>query len=302
MGSRAGGSDAPTRGFASCHPDMGSETAAQRTLLVGCGQVGTRLGLRLAAGGGEAVALRRRTEALPAALSPLAVDLGEPVPRGLLPEVDAMVVTLPPGPDDDAYVRSLRHLADALPEPPSRVVLVSSTRVLEGLAGAEVRTEADAPAPVSARARALLEGERVARERLGALVVRPAGIYGPGRERLVRSVLERTPVQHARRTNRIHETDLVRALEAMLSATDPPRLLHAVDRRPAPLGEVVGWIAARLGVEPPPRVLPEVAGGTVLAGDRLLALLGDLRFPSFEEGYGAMLDARDGGAPPTGRA
>ncbi|MFJ6113150.1 hypothetical protein ACIQC8_03440, partial [Agrococcus sediminis] len=60
--------------------------------------------------------------------------------------------------------------------------------------------------------------------------------------------------------------------------------------------------AVQLGVEPPPRILPEVAGGTVLAGDRLLALVGDLRFPSFEEGYGAMLDARAGGAPPTGRA
>lgn len=271
-----------------------SETAAspRRTLLVGCGKLGTRLGLRLVAAGGEVLALRRDTTGLPYAFARLSADLSAPVPRTLIPAVDDVVITLPPGDDgaEPAYVRSLRHLADALPAAPRRVVLVSSTRVLEGRAGPTPLTEADAPAPASARAAALLDGERLAIERLDALVVRPAGIYGPGRDTLVRKVRGGSPVQYARRTNRIHETDLVRSLEAMLGEPEPPRLLHAVDARPAPLGEVVTWIAEALGVPPPPRIEPAVPSGTVLGGDRLIALLGRLRYPSFEDGYRALLE------------
>jgi nucleoside-diphosphate-sugar epimerase len=120
---------------------------------------------------------------------------------------------------------------------------------------------------------------------------------------LVRTVLEGTPVQYAKRTNRIHETDLVRTLEALLHATDPPRILHAVDQRPAPLGEVVTYIARRMGLPAPPRVQPEVASGTVLDGTRLLRLLGALQYPTFEAGYGHLLAARhDGQAPGSPRS
>ena len=271
-----------------------SEAAPEprRILLVGCGKLGTRLGLRLAAAGSEVLALRRDTSALPDAFERLSADLREPVPRRLIPAVDDVVITLPPGDDDGpepAYVRSLRHIAGALPPAPRRVVLVSSTRVLEGRAGPTPLSEADEPAAISARAAALLDGERLAIERLDALVVRPAGIYGPGRDMLVRKVRDGSPVQYARRTNRIHETDLVRALEAMLREPDPPQLLHAVDARPAPLGDVVTWIAQALGVPPPPRIEPAVPSGTVLRGDRLAALLGTLRYPSFEDGYRALL-------------
>lgn len=270
----------------------GTAAQPQRTLLVGCGKLGTRLGLRLAAAGGEVLGLRRETDALPDAFARVSIDLREPVPRSLIPEVDAMVITLPPddGGPDSAYVRSLRHLADALPAVPRRVVLVSSTRVLEGRGGPSPLSESDGPAPASARATALLDGERLAIDRLDALVVRPAGIYGPGRDMLVRKVRDGVPVQYARRTNRIHETDLVRALEAMLREPEPPRLLHAVDARPAPLGDVVTWIADALGVPPPPPIEPAVPSGTVLRGDRLAALLGALRYPSFEDGYRALLE------------
>jgi len=267
----------------------------RRTLLVGCGKVGTRLGSGLVDAGGEVVALRRDVSALPGSFRALAVDLREPI-RAPLPEVDAMVVTLTPGGASAGgrsdYAVALEHLADALPTPPERVVLVSSTRVFEGRADGIPITEDDAPAPASPRARALLEGERIAVERLGAHVVRPAGIYGPGRGMLVRKVLAGEPVQYARRTNRIHETDLVRVLEAMLAATAPlapPAVLHAVDRSPASLGEVVAFIARRLGVAPPPRILPEEPSGTVLDGARLLAFLGELRHPTFESGYGELV-------------
>jgi nucleoside-diphosphate-sugar epimerase len=270
-----------------------------RILLVGCGKLGTRLGQDLTAVGWDVFALRRDTASLPAGFSALAVDLREPI-RDALPDVDALVITLPPGTQDpggqpDGYRASLHHLAAALPSVPRRVVFVSSTRVFEGYTDGRVLTEADAPAPVTGRGGTLLDGELLASDLFGAHIVRPAGIYGPGRTMLVRKVIEGAPVQYARRTNRIHETDLVRTLEALLVAADPPRLLHAVDQGPVPLGEVVTYIARQLGLPAPPRARPEVVSGTILSGARLLGLLGVLSYPTFETGYAHLIATRPDG-------
>jgi nucleoside-diphosphate-sugar epimerase len=258
-----------------------------RTLLVGCGSLGTQLGLRLVAEGNEVTALRRTTEGIPAEFTAIADDLSIPRPRQL-PACDSVVITLPPA-GDGFYRASLSALAEALPARPSRVVFVSSTRVLEGLAGETPLTEETDPAPTSPRARELRDGERAAAELLGACIVRPAGIYGPGRESLIRKVREQAPVDHSRRTNRVHQDDLVGLLHAMLTAESPPALIHAVDQAPAPLGDVVTFIAERLGVAPPPHLVPEVGGGTVLDGGRMHEMLGSLAFPSFREGYERML-------------
>jgi nucleoside-diphosphate-sugar epimerase len=283
-------------------PDPGAAPPGPpgRTLLVGCGKLGTHLGKRLVQAGADVFALRRDPAALPEAFAALAVDLREPV-RRQLPEVEAMVITLPPGrpaaPDrQDDYLAALKNLAAALPSIPRRVVFVSSTRVFEGRTEPRALTEADAPAPVSARGRTLRDGELLAADLFNAHILRPAGIYGPGREMLVRKVLEATPVQYAKRTNRIHETDLVRTLHALLLDQDPPRILHAVDQSPAPLGEVVTYIAHQLGLPAPPRIQPEVASGTVLDGTRLIDLLGALRYPTFQAGYGELIAARGDGA------
>ncbi len=259
---------------------------------MGCGKLGTELGRRLVADGVEVVAMRRTSAALPAGFSAITDDI-RLAGRRALPACESVVITLPPDVDardeGDIYSSALTNLAEALPSRPSRVVFVSSTRVLEGRAGAVPLTESDAAAPMGPRARALLKGEALAAELFGAVTVRPAGIYGPGRDSLIRRVREHTPVDYSRRTNRIHEDDLVGLLHAMLEAEDPPALIHAVDAEPALLGEVVTFIADRLEVEPPPRVQPEAGGGTVLDGGLLMDLVGRLRFPSFREGYAQML-------------
>ena len=264
-----------------------------RTLLVGCGKLGTELGRRLVADGAEVLAMRRTSAEVPSGFTLLADDI-RVAGRRALPACESVVITLPPDTetrhDGDIYSTALTNLADALPSRPSRVVFVSSTRVLAGRAGAVPLTEADAAAPMDDRARALLRGEVLAAELFGAVTVRPAGIYGPGRDSLIRRVREQAPVDYSQRTNRIHEEDLVGLLHAMLRAQDPPALIHGVDAEPALLGDVVTFIADRLGVAPPPRIVPEGGGGTVLDGRLLRDFLGSLRFPTFRDGYAEMLD------------
>lgn len=274
--------------------------SAATVLLAGCGDVGTALGLRLAERGVRAVGVRRRADALPEPIEPVSLDLtdsGETV----LPVADAVVVTLTAdGRDATAYERTylgaLRGLHLALPSDAApRVVLVSSTGVLSGTDG-EVVTEATPPDPQRATAHVLLAAEELAADLFPDLViVRPAGIYGPGRTSLIERVRTATPVTHRRVTNRIHRDDLVTVLSTVLDAPEPPRLLHAVDHDAAQLGDVVTHLAARLGVEVPPDNSPAGEGplGKVIDGALVHSLVprSRWRYPTFREGYGALLGA-----------
>lgn len=261
--------------------------APARTLLVGYGKLGALLVPRLRADGGEVFALRRSDGTLPEGVIGIRADLSAPLPEPL-PQVDAMVVTLPPsGPS--GYRTALTHLVASLPVVPARRIFVSSTGVFEGWGAERPITEQDAPEPTTARAQELRDGELAAVELFDAVIVRPAGIYGPGREFLIRQARAQATMNHRRRTNRIHEADLVRTLDLLLRMPEPPALLHAVDEAPAPLGDVVEFIARTLGVEVPPDDAFAAATGTVVDGSLLRAVLGGLEYPTYEEGYAAML-------------
>ena len=274
--------------------------SAATVLLAGCGDVGTALGLRLAERGVRAVGVRRRADALPEPIEPVSLDLTDPG-EAVLPAADAVVVTLTAdGRDATAYERTylgaLRGLHLALPSDAApRVVLVSSTGVLGGTDG-EVVTEATPPDPQRATAHVLLAAEELAADLFPDLViVRPAGIYGPGRTSLIERVRTATPVTHRRVTNRIHRDDLVTVLSTVLDAPEPLRLLHAVDHDAAQLGDVVTHLAARLGVVVPPDNSPVGEGplGKIIDGALVHSLVprSRWRYPTFREGYDALLGA-----------
>lgn len=225
---------------------------------------------------------------MPAGVIGISADPSHPLDAPL-PAVDAMVITLPPSGVSSGYRTALTNVRAALPTLPARTVFVSSTGVFEGVTAERPLTEQDDPEPKSARSQELYDGEQAAVELFSAVIVRPAGIYGPGREFLLRKVREGAGVDHARRTNRIHEVDLVRTLDLLVRMGDPPRLLHAVDERPAPLAEVVGFIAGQLGVDAPPDTGAGGPSGAVYDGTLLRSVLGGLEYPSFESGYAEMI-------------
>lgn len=264
-------------------------------LLFGCGKIGTHLGNALVRSRHRVFAVRRRIETLPAAFTGIALDYCRPGDVDL-PAVDSVVITLTPGSprtDPVDLVSPLCWLVSALPTPPRRVILVSSTGVFAGAPGERVITESDAPQPTTVRAQALLDSELAARGLFGASVIRPAGIYGPGREHLIRQVAGGVAIDHQRRTNRVHETDLVRALYKLLQVSTPPTTLHAVDDEPATRGEVARHIARRLNVPVPP-ALPTGPSGYTISGAAFKAFLGDLRYPDYRTGYDEIIE-RDHG-------
>ncbi|MGN7967080.1 hypothetical protein ACTJKK_13475 [Microbacterium sp. 22179] len=259
----------------------------RRTLLVGFGKLGARLAPSLIADGSEVFALRRSASDLPAGVIGIEADVASPSPVEL-PAIDSLVVTLPPGEGVDAYRVALGHIVRALPAIPERTVFVSSTGVFAGEKPDHVLTERTVPHPQTERAQAIRDGELAAQELLSAVVLRPAGIYGPGRDFLIRRVRDHAEVDHRRWTNRIHESDLVRTIDMLLRMASPPVLLHAVDEEPVRLGEVVTYIADLLGVEPPPDAGAHRDSGHVLDGALLRRVVGPLEFPSFRSGYDAM--------------
>ena len=181
------------------------------------------------------------------------------------------------------------------------LVYTSSTSVYPQDGGSRI----DETAPVAGRderTAVLVETERLLRAVPSAarrrVVLRLAGIYGPGRTHLLKQVqsgeVSGTGLQHL---NLIHRDDVCGAIWAVLGtpALAEDGVFNVVDDGAATKEEIVSWLASQLG-RPAPRLTGEPAGGRapvpdrIIANDRLKAAGGwNLIFPSFREGYASLL-------------
>lgn len=284
-----------------------------RVLIAGCGYVGQALALRLARRGDEVIAMRRGAmpdlEARPSrSIRILHGDLKSAADLSKLPEeVDAVVYTAGAGSPDEAsyrsaYVDGVASLGECFAsrgETPTRFLFASSTSVY-GQSQGEWVDEDSATEPGGFRGTVLLQGEQLAaRIAPESSVVRFGGIYGPGRDRLLRGVADGSvglPAQRPYFTNRIHRDDAAGILEHLLDLSVLQPCYVGVDAFPADLGEVVTWIAERLGVTPKPAssgnpTLGRGPGHKRCRNTRLVACGYRFLFPSYREGYGALIEA-----------
>lgn len=271
-----------------------------RVLIAGCGYVGTALGLQLAEAGHEVLGLRRDPSSLPAPITPIAAHLTRDNGLAKVPtDVDAVAYCVSSGGRDRdaylaAYVEGQERLADhlgATARTDLRWVFTSSTAVYGQTDGSDV--DEDSPTePTSDTAQVLLRAEAVARS-VGGTVLRLAGIYGPGRTRLIDQVRdgEATCPPPPSWTNRIHREDCAGALAHILALADPDPVYVGVDDDPAERCEVLRWLAERLGAPEPEPGPPSRRGGNKRArNDRLRGSGYELRYPSFRDGYAEMLE------------
>lgn len=276
----------------------GPTDRSMNVLVAGAGYVGMALAQRLAAGGHRVWAARRSEAPTPQGVVLHRCDFTR-ASVDVPPNLDAVVYAVAPDrghPEDyeRTYVTGLRNLLDALERASPalrRIVFVSSTSVFaEG-------EEVDEDSPVRTdddKARALLEAESLCLAHPSGVVLRLAGIYGPGRDRLVRMVREGTARCARSRPigNRIHRDDCAGALEHLLTLERPERLYLGVDHAPVPLCEVYRWIAARIGVSAPPESdEADARGGTRkrCSNARLVASGYRFIYPTYREGYESVL-------------
>ena len=278
-----------------------------RILIVGCGYVGSALGLLLASEGHTVFGLRRNVAALPGTIKPVRADLSAPLPSGTLPpNLDAVVCAASPGGSSDgayrtAYVDGPRNILSALEQQSvERLVLVSSTGVY-GQKDGEWVDEGSPTEPASTSGRRLLEGEAlVLGGPIPATVLRLGGIYGPGRTSMIERALRNPPPEDAppQYTNRIHRDDCAGAVRHLLGLPDPEPVYLGVDHEPADRRTVAEWLAARSGHDLPvnPNTTPneprDRPGRTNkrCSNERLLRSGYEFRYPTFREGFAALLD------------
>src|SRR4051794_12365321 len=163
----------------------GRENTMRHTLLVGCGYLGSRVADLLRRAGDTILATTRKPERADelrrAGYEPVLLDVLRPAP---LPRVDAVVYAV--GMDRSAgvsmravYVDGLANVLATLQGMP-RFVYVSSTSIYGPISG-EV-DERTTPMPTDDAGQVILDAEAtLRRHRPDAVVLRFAGIYGPGR-------------------------------------------------------------------------------------------------------------------------
>lgn len=271
--------------------------SASGVLILGCGFLGQVLAQRLAFKGVPVIGTARGEPQLGiirtrgAAPLPFEGDLTALDRLNL--KIDRVLMAIPPEAGLDA---GLADKIAAWSLPPGRVLYVSSTSVYGDRGGADT-DEATPPNPSTPKAESRLAAELIW-QRIGASVIRPAGIYGP-----TRSLLHRLAAGKYRLVgdghaivNRVHVVDLAALCEAAWSA--PQGVYLGADLCPVPQSEVVRYCCETFGLpEPVSMPLAEArvrmdrdtlamfSQSKSLRPEKTLAQLRvKLRFPSYREG------------------
>lgn len=276
-------------------------------LIAGCGDVGSRLAEQLNIAGWELYGLRRNSALLPAGVRPVSGDLHAPDCPAAWPvgELDYLVYCVAATEHDEAgyrqaYVEGLRHVLGWMrqhAQQPRRLIFVSSSSVYAQADGGWV----DEGSPAEAQGysgRIMREAEQLALSSgIPATVVRLTGIYGPGREWLLRQVQQgyRVVSEPPLYGNRIHADDAAGLLAFLLQADARGVALDdcyiGVDDEPAALHEVVGWLRERLGVSHwAEQSTVRRSGSKRCSNARARALGWAPHYPSYREGYAALLE------------
>ncbi|WP_167143801.1 SDR family oxidoreductase [Pseudomonas sp. OTU750018] len=278
-----------------------------KTLMIaGCGDVGGRLGQQLSAAGWTVYGLRRSVALLPQGIRPVAGDLhADACPAAWPSEPLDYLVYCAAATDHDeagyraAYVDGLRRVLTWLAQysqRPKRLLFVSSSGVYGQQLGEWVDEQSPAEAD-SYSGRIMREAEQLAlNSGLPASLVRLTGLYGPGREWLLKQVRQgyRVVSEPPLYGNRIHVDDAAGLLAYLLQADARGVALDncyiGVDDQPAPLHDVVVWLREQLEISHwSDDSTVRRSGSKRCSNARARALGWTPQYPSYREGYRAIL-------------
>jgi len=285
-----------------------------RVLIVGCGYVGLPLGAELIRLGHEVSGLRRSSssegELQAAGIRPLLGDVTRPETLAPLPrDFDWVVNCVAAGGEADnyrqVYLHGTRHLIEWLaPSPPKKFVYTSSTSVYGQNDGSQIK-ESSPTDPLAETARVLVETEKLllaatVELKFPAIVLRVAGIYGPGRGHWFKQYLKgeaHIEGDGSRFLNMIHRDDLTGCIIAALKNGRAGEIYNAADDEPVSQLHFFQWLAQALD-RPLPPADPEnpdelrkrgVTNKRVSNRKLKMELGHQFKYPNFRKGYSAEL-------------
>lgn len=250
------------------------------SVIVGCGYVGERVALAERAAGSPVGALVRsdtsvrRLQQLGMAVVQHDLDTDAPCP-GLPTPVSTVYYFAPPpaqGVEDTRLPRFLAALAaNARPQ---RVVLISTSGVYGDCQGAWVNETRPAH-PQTERAWRRWHAEQTLQrwgvdQSVTVVMMRVAGIYGPGRLPLER-LRAGEPVLHETQSpwsNRVHVDDLVRSCLAAARRGRPGAVYNISDGQPTTMTDYFNRVADAVGLARPPQISLIEASTHLSAGMR----------------------------------
>jgi nucleoside-diphosphate-sugar epimerase len=276
-------------------------------VIIGCGYVGDRLASELVVRNIPVLGVRRTPPKVGSEFPYLQLDVSKPFSVSQFPQNFTHVVYAVSADEyseaayESAYVTGALHLSRALRDGPgqiSRLVFVSSTGVYSQNGGEWV-DEDSSTEPASFAGKCLLEGEKLISESFCPwAVLRFSGIYGPGRDRLIRQVREGGVVSVSDSpvySNRIHVDDCVGSLMHLLFGENMHGIFIGSDDAPVDRTEVYAWVAARCGVDLRLEKVfamskaGEPGQGKRCKNDKLKASGYRFKYPTYREGYAELV-------------
>jgi nucleoside-diphosphate-sugar epimerase len=250
-------------------------------LIVGCGDIGRRVGARLRAQSCPVTGLVRSAASVAelhtAGIEPLQVDLDAAIPALTAREV--FYFAAPPA-EGERDTR-VQHFLAALANTPRRIVYISTSAVYGDCNGAWI-DESQPLAPTTGRGRRRLDAERQLVAWADAhgsqwVILRVPGIYGPGKLPLAR-LQKGLPVLReadAPFTNRIHVDDLANICIAALQSEHHNTVYNVSDGHPGNMTDYFFRVADAAGL-PRPAEIPRAEADAVLSAG-MLSFLQDSR-------------------------
>jgi len=282
-------------------------------LVVGCGYIGRALGARYLEQRRPVTGVVRSVESVlllrKIGIEPVAADFDDAV-AGIPFSREPLVFYMVPPPDSGTTDTRMTRFLQALEfHRAPRIVYLSTTGVYGDCGGAWVDEESPVQ-PRTDRARRRLDAENQLRawraRRQGEVVIlRVAGIYGPGRLPLAR-LRKGLPViaeDQAPWSNRIHADDLVTVCAAAMAKGRDGEVYNVADGRPGTMTDYFNRVAALMDLPRPPVIGREQARqelpATMLSylqesrrvdpGKMLREFDLELRYPTLDQGLPASL-------------
>ena len=284
-----------------------------RVLIVGCGYVGIALGAELVRQGHAVFGLRRTVkiddDLVAVGIRPLVGNVTQPSDLAGLPGPFDWVVNLVSSTKGgvneyrEAYLKGNENLINWLSSTPPRKFVYTSSTSVYGQTDSALVKESSPIEPVSETSKVLVETEQALLEaartrQFPGVVLRVAGIYGPGRGHLFQQYLKneaRIAGKGDRLVNMIHLDDLVGIIITTLKNGRCGEVYNAVDDEPVAQIHFFRWLSETLGKWMPPFATEQENANRKrgltnkkVSNRKIKMELGyQFKYPTFRQGYTA---------------